>query len=117
MSDPAEAKEELEKCLVYFIKINNETVGSISYEWKNQNHAYIAGLTIIPEFQGRGLAREAMVKILAEIGEIQRIDLVTHPENAKAIKLYQSLGFKIESQKENYYGDGEPRVIMAKNHA
>lgn len=28
--------------------------------------------------------------------------------------MYLSLGFQIEKRIENYYGDGEPRVVMGK---
>ena len=100
---------------VYLIKKNEVIVGDISYEIKSKDLAYISGLLILPDFQQQGIAREAMNSILAEIGDIERIDLVTHPENFKAIGLYESLGFKIESRKENYFGDGEPRVVMVKS--
>ena len=55
-----------------------------------------------------------MTFVLEEFRDVKRIDLVTHPDNIKAIALYQSLGFAIESRKENYYGDGEPRIVMAR---
>jgi ribosomal-protein-alanine N-acetyltransferase len=58
------------------------------------------------------LARKAMIHVLNEIELVKRIDLVTHPDNTKAINLYESLGFKIESTIENYFGDGEPRIVM-----
>jgi putative acetyltransferase len=80
---------------------------------KNQNHAYISGLAIMPEFQGQGIANEAMKLILEELKDIKTIDLVTHPKNEKAIKLYKSLGFKqTGEQMENYFNDGEPRIKM-----
>lgn len=56
-----------------------------------------------------------MDSILALAKSAPKIDLVTHPENTKAIRLYESLGFKIAERKENYYGDGEPRVVLVKN--
>ncbi len=69
---------------------------------------------VLPEHQGQGIAKIAMEYILSEIGEAKRIDLVTHPENNKAVNLYASLGFAIESRKEDYFGDGEPRIVMVK---
>ncbi len=33
------------------------------------------------------------------------MDIVTHPKNTPALKLYLKYGFKIESWKDNYYGD------------
>ena len=114
MTDPKEVEEELKKCVVYFIKTGDKVIGSVSYEKKDDDHFYIDGLVIDPEFQGQGFARRAMEKILQEIGGVKTIDLVTHPENERAIKLYESLGFTIIKKIENYFGDGEPRVLMVR---
>ncbi|MDB5260546.1 MAG: acetyltransferase [Candidatus Nomurabacteria bacterium] len=99
---------------VYIIEKDSKIAGDVMYEMKSPDHAYISGILILPEFQRQGIARQAMDYILKEIGEVKRIDLVTHPDNFKAISLYESLGFKIESRKEDYFGDGEPRVVMAR---
>ena len=109
-----EWKEELQKSEVYLIEKNNVVVGSLLYEKKDNENIYIGGLVINPRFQGQGIAREAMMIILEKFKDVKRIDLVTHPDNIKAINLYQSLGFIAESRKENYYGDGEPRIVMAR---
>jgi ribosomal protein S18 acetylase RimI-like enzyme len=116
MTDKEEALQEIDNNIVYFIILNNEIVGSVMYENKSNDHAYISGLVVNPKCQGRGIARQAMEVIMEELGEKKRIDLVTHPENDKAINLYQSLGFSIKGRKENYFGDGEPRVIMVKEN-
>jgi ribosomal protein S18 acetylase RimI-like enzyme len=105
--------DEITNKIVYLIKDGDETLGSISYEMKSEEHAYIDGLLIDPKFQGKGVARKAMEVILEELKKIKRIDLVTHPRNTPAIRLYLSLGFVIESWKDNYFGDGEPRISMA----
>lgn len=107
-----EWEEELQKGKVYLIEKNSVVVGNLSYEQKDNNHVYISGLVISPSFQDQGIAREVLTNLLKEIKDVQRIDLVTHPDNYRALKLYQSLGFVIESRKENYYGDGEPRLIL-----
>lgn len=104
--------EELEKSTVYLIRRDGEIVGNTSYEMKSKDHAYLSGLTIESRFQGQGIAREALQQVLEELKDIQRIDLVTHPENAKALTLYQSFGFNVESRKENYFDDGEPRLML-----
>jgi ribosomal protein S18 acetylase RimI-like enzyme len=114
MTDKDEFLAELKDNNVFIIKNNDISVGSIMYEIKNPDHAYISGLVVDPHFQGRGIAREALIIILKELEHYRRIDLVTHPENFRATKLYESLGFSIESCKENYFGDGEPRVVMVK---
>lgn len=105
--------DEITNKIVYLIKGGDQIVGSISYEMKSVEHAYIDGLLVDPRFQGKGIARKAMEIILEELKKIKRIDLVTHPHNIPAIMLYLSLGFIIESWKDNYFGDGEPRILMA----
>lgn len=105
--------EEIKNGPVYIIEKDGEAVGDIMYEIQSEDHAYIDKVLVVPTFQGQGVARNAIKYILHEIGEVKRIDLVTHPDNYKAIKLYESFGFTIESRKENYFGDGEPRVVMA----
>lgn len=109
-----EWKEELSKCKVYIIERDGIAIGDVSYEIKSDEHAYLSGFVIIPDFQGQGIGREVLARILEELKNTRRIDLVTHPHNAKAIRLYLSFGFIIESWKDNYFGDGEPRIILSK---
>ena len=78
--------------------------------------AYISYMVVDPAYQGRGVARKALISVLEELKGKRRIELVTHPDNAKALKLYQSLGFIVEGRKENYYGDGEPRLMLVKEN-
>ena len=107
--------EALSKNITYFIEDEGEVVGNISYELKDKSHAYIDGLVVIPEFQGQGIARKAVEMILEKLKDVELIDLVTHPKNIKAVKLYESLGFKSGTIIENYFGDGEPRIRMVLN--
>lgn len=107
-----EWQNEIKNNIVYVIKKDDKVVGSVSYEKKSKNHVYISGLVVDSQFQNQGIARQALVLILSELENIKRIDLVTHPDNHPALKLYQSLGFIIESRQENYFGDGEPRLVL-----
>jgi [ribosomal protein S18]-alanine N-acetyltransferase len=103
---------ELAENTVLMIRVGDRAVGSIAYAEKSPERVYISGMIVIPEYQGRGLATRAMQEVLAKYPETKRIDLVTHPENP-ARHLYESLGFKVEERKENYFGDGQPRLVMA----
>jgi len=112
MLEESEWKEELQKNHVHLIQGNKQIVGSISYEIKNSDHIYISGLVINPEFQGKGFGKKALLSLLEKFKDVSRIDLVTHPDNTKAVNLYKSLGFVEESRQENYYGDDEPRLVL-----
>jgi ribosomal protein S18 acetylase RimI-like enzyme len=113
MLDADEWKEALEKGKVFLLKKGGEVIGNASYEDHGGGIFYISGLVISPEFQGQGYGRAVLKKLLEDMSDAKRIELVTHPENSPALKLYKEAGFHIESRKENYYGDGEPRLILA----
>lgn len=102
----------LEIGVVYLIMQGSVAVGNISYENKGKDRVHISGLVIGPQFQGQGIGRQALIKVLEELQDVKRIDLEIHPDNEKALALYQSFGFKVESRKENFYGDGQPRLIL-----
>lgn len=110
--DKHEWINEFKTNVIYLIEKNGLIVGNVSYEKKSKDYVYISGLVIGRRFQGQGIAREALSQILKELKNTRRIDIVTHPDNKIALHLYQSLGFVIESRKENYYGDGEPRLVL-----
>jgi len=114
ISDEQEAKEEIENNEVYFIVKNGKNIGSLEYQIQDHGCAYLSGLVILPEFQGQGIARKATEFRLDKVGHMKRVYLVTHPHNSKIIILYLSLEFHIESWKDNYFGDGEPRIVLAK---
>lgn len=112
ITSETEWKEELSHASIFIIKHEGNVLGLISYEIKNEGHAYISDLIILPKFQGRGLAKSAMGHILEQLKNIPRIDLVVHPENIAAVNLYTSFGFIVESRKENHFNDNEPRLVM-----
>src|SRR5581483_12165381 len=59
--------KEITNSFFYVIKQGDKMVGDISYEIKGENHAYISGLAILPQFQGKGIARRAVAMILEEL--------------------------------------------------
>lgn len=109
----SEAREYLRKSIVYLVLLGEKPIGTISYEHKSQDHAYIDSMTILPEYQGRGYASESLEWLLTKIKDKKVIDLVTHPQNSKAICIYLKHGFLIDSWIDDYFGDGEPRLHLA----
>ncbi|MFA5747280.1 MAG: GNAT family N-acetyltransferase [Candidatus Paceibacterota bacterium] len=114
MTDKEDAFNEISKNTVYFIEKDGETVGNISYEIKESKTAYISGLMVDPRFQGQGIGKQAMAMIIEELKDMEKIELVTHPRNTKALMMYLPLGFEIDKWIDNYFGDGDPRVSLAK---
>jgi ribosomal protein S18 acetylase RimI-like enzyme len=111
------ALNEIRKNFLYFIKKDGVIVGTAAHRTEPNGTIYISNINIDPDYQRQGIARAAMQIILTEHQAAKRVELVTHPKNQNALRLYQSLGFTIESQRENYFGDLQPRVvlILAKN--
>src|SRR3989344_8281589 len=116
--DEKEWEEVLSKKneVIYLILLDGEVVGNISYERKLNETAYIDGFAIDPKFQKQGIGRQALKMVIDELADAKRIELVTHPENTVAIKLYLSFGFAIKSRIENYFGDDEPRIELVKEN-
>lgn len=107
-----EAREYLRKSNVFLVTLDKEPIGTVSYELKDKDRAYIDALTILPEYQGKGYASKVLEWLLIKLKGIKKVDLVTHPHNSKAISIYLKHGFVIEGWKDNYFGDGEPRIEL-----
>jgi [ribosomal protein S18]-alanine N-acetyltransferase len=114
MLDKREWRDAIQKGKVFVIKRGEEIVGNTSYEDQGNGVFYLSGLAILPAFQRMGIGREVLQKVLGDLKDAKKIELVTHPGNGAALALYQKMGFKVESRRENYFGDGEPRLILSK---
>ena len=110
------ALEEIKKNTFCFIKTDDVIIGTAAYRSRTDKSVYISNVAVDPAYRRQGVARAAMSHILENCKEAPRVDLVTHPENNHALQLYTSLGFKVESRKENYFGDGEPRLVLVLAH-
>jgi [ribosomal protein S18]-alanine N-acetyltransferase len=77
--------------------------------------AWIVSATVLPQQRGQGLGRrlvEATTAALAKRG-FRTVRLTVHPDNAAAVRLYQRLGFEAGSVQPDYFGPGEPRLLMS----
>ncbi len=57
------------------------------------------GYAFLPEFRGRGIAREAAAAVLAHgarVHGLRRIIALTAPKNARSIHVLETLGFRFE---------------------
>lgn len=62
-------------------------------------------IAVHPDFQGKGIGRALFSTLLDEIKtsrrEILRVELISRESNKKAIRFYESLGFRQEGRLEN----------------
>jgi ribosomal protein S18 acetylase RimI-like enzyme len=117
VEDEGEITEDLKKGSVLLIKKGNEVIGTISYHIREDKNAYISGFVIDKKYRGEGFGREALEQVLMAVKDAPKVELITHPNNSSALQLYTSFGFKIIERKENYYGNGESRVVLALNRS
>lgn len=93
-------REELQQ--FYIIEFNGCNVGKVRIS-HTDGEAWIYGFAIFPEYQGKGIGRKTLMKI---IGKEQKegfpIFLEVEAKNAHALKLYESCGFKAY-QSQDYY--------------
>jgi ribosomal protein S18 acetylase RimI-like enzyme len=111
--DLAGAIEQIERNIFYFIKLGDAVIGTAAYQVRTDQTVYIGNVAVDPIYRRQGIAHEVVRRILEACREARRVELVTHPENEDALRLYKSLGFVVEGRIENYFGDGEPRLLLA----
>jgi len=109
-----EVKDAIKKENIFLIKKGKTVIGLVAYQVIKKKTAHFDGLVITPKFRRQGFAQEAMALMLKKMPKYSRVDLVVHPHNSPAISIYLKLGFTIESWSANHFGDGEPRLVMAK---
>ncbi|MFA5155577.1 MAG: N-acetyltransferase [Patescibacteria group bacterium] len=110
----SEVRYSLQREHVFLVKLRSLTIGLAVYRVAKNQTVTINGLIIAPKYQGRGFARQAMILMLRKIRSYSRIEMMVHPHNVRALSLYLSLGFMIDSWHKNHFGDGEPRLLLIK---
>jgi ribosomal protein S18 acetylase RimI-like enzyme len=100
----------LKNCEVYLAYDGDTVIGSFAFEVIN-DQVEIKQLIVVPEYQNKGYG-DKIAKELLRINDGKKVWLVTHPQNTVAIILYLKNNFEIAGWKDNYYGNGQPRLIL-----
>ena len=114
LTDEGAVRAYIKESIVFIVQLDGCAVGTVSYKLEDSGDVHIMGLTTSPQHQRLGIGKKAMEFVLGKLGKNRRVYLTVHPENTPAVTLYLKPGFKAEGRKENYFGDGEPRLILAK---
>ena len=95
-----EWKKKFEAGPKYCARMGEEYVGLIGVilekKVKVRHSADVVGLYVLPEWQGKGIGRKLIERVVADMHAkpgIVRLRLGVDVERTKAIKLYTSLGF------------------------
>lgn len=84
------------------IEKDGRAVGKIRVDHSDRE-SWIYGFSILPKYQGKGLGRKALKKIVAEQCQLgYDIFLEVEATNDHALRLYESCGFKT-IQRQDYY--------------
>lgn len=89
---------------VLVAELDGHVVGMVGLHVRSgkQRHTASTGIMVHEEFQNRGIGRKLMADIL-EIADdylgLVRVELEVLPDNDRAIRLYESLGFVVEGRK------------------
>ncbi|MEI4768148.1 GNAT family N-acetyltransferase [Psychrobacillus sp. FJAT-51614] len=84
------------------IDVDNKTVGKIRVKREN-NETWIYGFSILPEHRGKGLGRKVLNKIVKEQSQSgYSVHLEVETDNGLALKLYESIGFKVVHAQDYY---------------
>lgn len=105
-----EESHYLEKSEIYTAFESGVPIGFFAFE--NQGEKIeVKTVVVLPEYQNRGYGKIMMNKI-KELAKTKPVFLVTHPKNINAVLMYLKSGFEIYGWKDNYYGDGQPRLLL-----
>ncbi|MDD6512625.1 ribosomal protein S18-alanine N-acetyltransferase [Sharpea azabuensis] len=98
----------------YYVLEDDKIVGYVGI-WITYETAQITTIGIAKERQGEGLSKLLMNKVIEETKDCEAITLEVRVSNVKAIKLYESYGFKKEAIRKDYYLDNhEDAYLMMK---
>lgn len=80
------------------IRSGGRLVAMAGTRLRTEGFTEISGVCTHPEARGQGFAQRLMLQLAAGIGaEGERAFLHVYPENARAIRLYEALGFRIRT--------------------
>lgn len=100
----------------FMIQDGDEAVGALVCSEIAPNRFYLSEFAICPSAQGQGIGKRALEKMLSECLTVGcECSLHTHPENTPARKLYESMGFVVREEIPDFFGDGEPRLLLSKS--
>ncbi|WP_306520282.1 GNAT family N-acetyltransferase [Rheinheimera sp.] len=77
----------------------------------------ILSLAVAKEAQGQGIGKLLLATLLDNVpAECSKLWLTVAPDNKAALALYQKFGFLCAKTEADYYGKGEDRMVLVKQH-
>ena len=108
------ARSEINANAYYLALGEGRLVATGAFRQREDASAYLSNIAVHPKVRRQGLARAMMWHLFSFCDTAPSIDLAVHPDNQPALTLYISMGFAPTHRHENFFGDGEPRLIMVR---
>jgi ribosomal protein S18 acetylase RimI-like enzyme len=87
---------------MFMIEVNEETVGKIRVNLQDRQ-AWIYGFSILPEQQGKGIGRKVLNRVIKDQSSAgHSVHLEVETKNDNALRLYESVGFKVVHAQDYY---------------
>lgn len=93
-------KAVLTTCDVYRIEVNGKCAGDLILERRWRGAAYIVDFSLLPEYQGKGIGKDALEKA-KKMGK--KLVAVTRKET---LNFFLKSGFFLRKRLKNYYNAG-----------
>ncbi|SHG64420.1 GNAT family N-acetyltransferase [Ornithinibacillus halophilus] len=77
----------------YKILADNELVGAISVKWEGNAKFWISPMFLIPSYQGKGIAQEALILLEKMYPQAMTWELATIKEEERNCYLYEKMGY------------------------
>jgi RimJ/RimL family protein N-acetyltransferase len=88
---------------MYVIQVGTERVGRLRVVRTTERHE-LAGIQIVPDYQGQGIGTSVITTILQEASErAVPVELRVNKDNADAERLYARLGFRRRGEEGDDY--------------
>ncbi len=110
--DRTAAKSEIDANEYYLHLRDGSVVATGALRRREDGSTYLSNIAVHPEARRKGFARAMLNHLLSLSDGARSIDLAVHPDNHAARALYVSVGFSPGQLRKNFFGDGEPRLIM-----
>ncbi|MCX8164757.1 MAG: ribosomal protein S18-alanine N-acetyltransferase [Aquificaceae bacterium] len=108
-----EREFELDYSYRFVLEKEGKVIG-YAVVWKAYEDASLMSIAIKKDFWGKGYGKKLMSFLVDYFRpKAKRFLLDVRRSNIKAIRLYQSLGFKILWERHKYYSDGESALQMS----
>ena len=96
--------------------VNGEDVGCITMSPDFRYGAELHFMYVHKEYQGKGIGSELLMRMESEARNLDKAKIYLHTKerNARAISLYERLGYEIIETVEGRYPSGDLAVLMSK---